>query len=466
MAPAQIGIALSLLSLCLGGTASGEWRPPRPANHADPTLTRLVADATPSLNAPEIRRFEQTVRRIRNKHLRANFAEHVRRSGWDAVSAMLGSMPEGNGLERLLWTVFERDDELIRRELLEILNTQGSNASQRIVMEQAIGAREDALRDAALTLVEARSSAGELSDAAQLIVHGALLSEDTGTSNRAALIADRASILGVIPTMVQAQTGVTVRNRGRSNSVLAFIAIGTQQSFVAGLTPVVSNGAVGFAPTIGVQTEGTVLSVGDAVVVSYRTEVNRRLIRLTSRVSGVDTSSLAYDSNAWATWYHESLLPWLIENDKDPGLLPGVNLDVDAGLAAGGAAPVPAPSAYRPIYRPVAPIRTVTARWGQTTTGFYNGLIFSTRSFTDPIVIRQPGGSVIVTFPGGGACHSGPVYAGVYEGGLYTGEPFPQFVHGTPSRHGNPAPLSHGNPAPLSHGNPAKLKHTNPLDAD
>jgi len=78
---------------------------------------------------------------------------------------------------------------------------------------------------------------------------------------------------------------------------------------------VVADSAVAFDPTISVITDGVILRVMDASVVSYRTAVHRSLTSLSGRAWGKSTEHLGYDQDAWRTWYNEELLPHLAMRD-------------------------------------------------------------------------------------------------------------------------------------------------------
>jgi hypothetical protein len=98
---------------------------------------------------------------------------------------------------------------------------------------------------------------------------------------------------------------------------LAWIAIGTQQSYVQNLIPVAGNGAGAFQPVIGTITEGFVMRVSDAVAVVYRSEVHVSLHRLSTEATGRSTASLGWDLNRWRDWYNETYLPTLMAGIKD-----------------------------------------------------------------------------------------------------------------------------------------------------
>jgi hypothetical protein len=137
----------------------------------------------------------------------------------------------------------------------------------------------------------------------------------TGTNDELGAAAQLASGLGLveaIPMLISAQLGGTVAGQGgRDNNEhsLAWIEIGTQQAFISGLTPVVGNSAVGFDPQVSVVTDGVVLRVIDAVVITYLYDVHNSLVDLSSKAWGRPTDKLGFDIPAWRKWYTEEFLP-------------------------------------------------------------------------------------------------------------------------------------------------------------
>jgi hypothetical protein len=79
--------------------------------------------------------------------------------------------------------------------------------------------------------------------------------------------------------------------------------VGTQETFVSDLTPVVGPSAVAFDPQLDVVTSGTVLRISDAVVYEYHYEIHNPLTRLTSRLTDTDTRPLGWDAEKWTRWY-------------------------------------------------------------------------------------------------------------------------------------------------------------------
>ena len=154
------------------------------------------------------------------------------------------------------------------------------------------------------------------SAAAQAITAGdeplVLAAIETGLrDNRHAIVTRAGTLAGMvdavqaIPLMIFSQYS---RDPIEKKGDLAWIAIGTQRSYVQNLIPTTGNGAGAFQPVIGTITEGFVMRVMDAYAVVYRTELRRNLVQLSTRASGASTEHLGWDLDAWRDWYNEDYL--------------------------------------------------------------------------------------------------------------------------------------------------------------
>ncbi len=147
-------------------------------------------------------------------------------------------------------------------------------------------------------------------DAARIVIYEGLRRGGAQVKARAAELAANLKLVQLIPWLAAAQvsgrpSGGGDGGGGNDNGALAYIVVGTQQAFVADLTPVVSENAVAFDPTLSTITEGTVLRVIDAVVYTYHVEIHQSLVRLASEAAGRDLSSLGWDYRAWMGWYRD-----------------------------------------------------------------------------------------------------------------------------------------------------------------
>ena len=166
------------------------------------------------------------------------------------------------------------------------------------------------------------ASAAEIRDASEplvlAVIESGLRDNRHEVVNRAGHLASMIDAVQVIPLLIFSQYS---RDPVRQEGDLAWIAIGTQRSYVQNLIPVTGNGAGAFQPVIGTVTEGVVLRVVDAVAIVYRTDVHRSLVRLSSSGWGRSTSSFGWDMAAWREWYNTEYLAVLQAREKEREIL-------------------------------------------------------------------------------------------------------------------------------------------------
>lgn len=109
-----------------------------------------------------------------------------------------------------------------------------------------------------------------------------------------------------IPHLIATQYAGQKRRRTGDQ---AWIAIGTQTSYIQNLVPVVGDGAGAFRPVPGIINQGFVMRVTEAIAVIYRTEVHRVLVDMTTRATGRDTSVNGWSLERWREWYNAEYLP-------------------------------------------------------------------------------------------------------------------------------------------------------------
>ena len=189
----------------------------------------------------------------------------------DVIEAMFDHMASSgsNGQAALAWTAIHHENEEIR--------AQATNRISATDDPLVLAVIEHGLRDTRHAVVNA---AGKLA----------------GTINA----------FQTIPLLIFSQYS---RDEVRSQGDLAWIAIGTQQSYVQNLIPVAGNEAGGFQPVIGTITEGFVMRVTDYVAIVYRTEVHYSLVKLADSATGQSTEHLGWDMRRWRDWYNSEYLP-------------------------------------------------------------------------------------------------------------------------------------------------------------
>lgn len=149
---------------------------------------------------------------------------------------------------------------------------------------------------------------GQLATVRGIIAQG-LQSPNDRQAIAAGELARALNFFEFIPLMASAQVATRPRGGDQRTGDLGWIMIGSQQTFVADLQPVVSNNAVAFDPQIGVLSEGVLLRIHQAAVTAFRTEIHTGLVDWTSAAWGQPTGHLGYEPDAWNRWYDDEFLP-------------------------------------------------------------------------------------------------------------------------------------------------------------
>ncbi len=209
--------------------------------------------------------------------------------------------PEGQ------WAIYHASrgaDGPIKMQVLEHLASL-SPSGQAGLTWIAIHDRDAAVRNEAAQRIEQPPS-----NEALAVLEGALRSPNHMVVNQAGLLAGQINAIKAIPLLIAAQFA---QDPVQDQADLAWIAIGTQRSYVANLIPITGNSSAGFQPVIGQIYEGVVMAIDDAaaVVTTYRPGVHQSLMALATLDSGQSTAHLGWDLNAWVAWYNDTYLPIL-----------------------------------------------------------------------------------------------------------------------------------------------------------
>lgn len=268
---------------------------------ANPEQDKQVQDA---LRQHHLRRqhLEIELKQLRHKYFRNPRAYDLRAAG----------------LEKLK----EYNDPAIFESMIEIFSRSGDDVVEQIIDHLASLETPEALATVAWTALfdthprRRDMATGALTDTLRgkpipqsvksVVADGLSRAHDPHVANAAGLAATL-KMADAIPAMIATQ--VVGRGNGSQGGALAYILVGQQQAFVSDLEPVVGPSAVAFDPELSVVTEGVVLRVLDAVVVTYRVEVHQALVRLTSDLWGQDTSYLGWDVPKWRQWYTREFVP-------------------------------------------------------------------------------------------------------------------------------------------------------------
>jgi hypothetical protein len=305
------------------GTSS-DTHPAVQTSAAPEWLTNLVPDP----GSPEQKAYtqrmktkaqqEKELKKLRATYFRATKNVEVRQVGITklreytdpAIFPSLLALFQGEGA----------DTEGAVLDHLRDLKTDEADAS---LAWAAVFGKEKPFREAATKRLTARvKEAGEASNRVKWPISLGLRDTSNTTVAAGAKLAQVLGLYEAIPMLINAQVvggaGPSSRADDGGDAALAYILVGKQQAFVSGLTPVVGDNAVAFNPQLSVLTEGTVLRVIDAVVITYRTEVNSALIGLSTQGwGGQSTAQLGWDQKAWREWYSREFVPYRRKADAE-----------------------------------------------------------------------------------------------------------------------------------------------------
>ncbi|MCB9844379.1 MAG: HEAT repeat domain-containing protein [Phycisphaeraceae bacterium] len=246
------------------------------------------------------RELERELRKLRYTYFRATNQTELRQVG---LSQLRGyTDPDAFPL---LIEIFRKDDPEIRDTILDMIADRRTPESDVTLAWAAIHERDAEYRAEALRRLSDRvEELGQTPDGVTYVVASRLLAPKTMDELRAASgVAQNLGIIQVIPHLINAQVGGSGGGSGQTRGDLAWILVGRQVAFVSDLQPVVADSAVAFDPTLSVITEGTLLRVGSASVITYHSEVHNALLTLANPLVGRDLSDLGWDQPRWWDWY-------------------------------------------------------------------------------------------------------------------------------------------------------------------
>ena len=248
---------------------------------------------------------QQDLRRVYYRFFKSTRNKEMHEQGWRELERFMND-PR---VFELMIELFEDKPLEMRQDLLELFVEAANDDADVILAWVAVFDEDEEMRDWSAGRLTERVGESEPSNRIQRVLESGFLSGDDNAAIASASLVRKFNLLKAIPYLIQAQAQPQ-RTEVRRGAI-AQIVVGTQQAFVANLTPVVANNAVGYQPTIGVVSDGVVLRVMDAVVWSYRTEVHRDLVGMTSDAWGRSTASMGYDHGKWFKWYEDEFKPTL-----------------------------------------------------------------------------------------------------------------------------------------------------------
>lgn len=278
--------------------APGGLLTPLPETGGVPPIAGMM-NATPGdelRQRAEVRGYARQIRQLRHKCFGDMKNENIRAEGIAQIAEFTDPAAFMPLIEELR---NEKDD--VRLALLDHFAKRGDEG-QGALAYVVITDSDAAIRHEATTRLVLPPPAPVLR-----VLDMGLRSPKDFVANMAGQLAGNLQVLSSIPLLIMAQVAAPPPGEGQGD--IAWIAIETQRTYVAGLTPVVGDASGAFQPTIGVVTEGSVLRIHDAVAVCYRTIVHNTLVAMTSNDWGQPTEFLGYNIDAWWHWYNEQYVP-------------------------------------------------------------------------------------------------------------------------------------------------------------
>jgi len=226
----------------------------------------------------------------------------------------------------MLLDIFGEEGVDVRTALLDHFRDHEGREGDACLGWMAIFDPSDEIRAAALDRVRDRTrKLGKTPDEVKLAAYQGLTSRNDKIVRNACGVVNSLGIIEAIPWLINGQVqgprsggaGTGSGGVGSGQGALAWIAVGTQTAFVSDLTPVVGPNAVAFDPELSVVTDGTVLRVIDAVVITYSVDMNSALTDMSSREWGQSTREFGWNTPLWRKWYTEVFTPFLAAREAE-----------------------------------------------------------------------------------------------------------------------------------------------------
>lgn len=290
---------------------------PVPAATTDDEWARQFApdpDSTAAKRYAEMQRTrlatEREFKLIRAKHFKGIRGTELRQAG----IAKLKQYTDAAYFPAML-AIFGPEGEDVQNALLDHWSDLNTDEADATIAWAAIFGTDKAFKAAATKRLVKKAEArdGQVSNRVKSVIAIGLRKERASEVAAAAELANVLRVFEAIPALIAAQVSgqATGRAQDGGDAALAYILVGRQVAFVSDLNPVVGDNAVAFDPELSVATEGVVLRVIDAFVVTYHVEVHRSLIGLANKGwDGRDTSPLGWSTNAWRRWYANEFVPY------------------------------------------------------------------------------------------------------------------------------------------------------------
>lgn len=200
-----------------------------------------------------------------------------------------------------LWDAMQEQQDDVKLAFFDHLTTQG-DLGEAMLAKIAIKSDNTAIRHEATRRIRRPAC-----DAVVAVIDLGLRDKRHVVANQAGLLAGKVDAFAVIPALIFAQA---TADEKKNDGDLAWIAIGSQISYVANVQAVVGDGAAAFTPVIGNLQTGVLMRVQDAMVYNYRSDAHQSLVTLTTRDFGQSTADMGWDIKRWWRWFNEVYVPF------------------------------------------------------------------------------------------------------------------------------------------------------------
>ena len=296
-----IVIAVCMIAVPFAGAQTNQLSQPAriPTHGAVPGMVRpaLLEALEDMTRAAEFGPYRRQLRSLARRHFGFRRDADIRQRGFDALRDFTDT-----GALFALPFAFDNERNDVRKVMFDHLSESG-RIGQAALAWAAIHHKDVAMRTEAMSRITLPHDPLVLA-----VIETGLRDSRHAVVNASGSLAGAIGAAQAIPLLIFSQYS---EDRVEKKGDLAWIAIGTQQSYVQNLIPVTGNGAGSFRPVIGTITEGFVMRVSDAVAIVYRSEVHIALERLSTTATGQSTASLGWDLNRWRAWYNDTYLPML-----------------------------------------------------------------------------------------------------------------------------------------------------------
>ena len=278
-------IATAVLTLGLLTDASG-------------TATSPILPVTPAAHSWAGPDWTVALDRIKSDHFHSAQPDAVRQAGIRKIRAI----QDPTAFQPMIECFHDARDD-VREAMLHHFTEQGPEG-QAALAWTAIHSRDPSLQYEASLRLQSPAGAEVLQ-----VLDTSLRHANQAIVANAAKLVNLLDVTDAIPLLINTQIVLVEGNQTESFAGGGLISSGRKFAYVSGLIPVFGVGTVAYQPVVSTVNEGFAVAAGSGDRLVCRAEVHRALVLLSTRDSGMDTTSLGYDVARWHEWHRTTYLP-------------------------------------------------------------------------------------------------------------------------------------------------------------